>query len=101
MGVAADHVGWFQNGAGYRIVDTAAFLRNLARRSMDNFFLCVIHQDHGLGDALAYHGATGNGTVGIKHFYPVVIDNSGFLGIDFGNPHMRATAEQGKHTQVF
>ena len=34
----------------------------------------------------------GNRIVGVEHFHPIVIHQTGFLGIDFGNPHIRAAA---------
>ena len=101
MRVAAYHVGRVQYRLGYRIVDAAAFLGGFRRRRVHQFFLRVVHQNHGFGNALAHNHAAGNRTVGVEHFHPVVIHQPCFLGIDFRNPHVRAATREREHAQVF
>ena len=81
-------------------MDAAAFAGGFRTGHIHDFFLCVVHQNHGFRNPLAHHGAGGDGAVGVEHFHPVVIDNAGAFGIDFANPHIGAAAKQREHTQV-
>ena len=64
-------------------MDTATRACLLRARYVDQFFLGVVHHRHAFFDALTNDGARGNGTVSVKDFNPVVIDDTGFCSIDF------------------